>query len=382
MQKIKKLTVKDFIAGTKVGRFQYQSFEPSLIDGKWQLDSDEILQLLSTADRKLGELNAFSELIPDVDFFIRMHVIKEGTTSSRIEGTQTNIEEALQKEEFVNPEKRDDWQKVQNYIEAMNTAIADLNSLPLSNRLIKKTHKTLLKGVRGKHKLPGEYRSSQNWIGGSSIVDARFIPPHHDGILDFMNDFEKFIHNERTNLPHLLKIGILHYQFETIHPFLDGNGRIGRLLITLYLVYFQLLSKPTLYLSDFFEKHKELYYDNLTTVRTKNDLEQWLKFFLEGVRATAENSINTFREIIKLRAELDNKIISMGKKQLIAKQFLQYLYSQPIADSQSIANSLLVSNSTASRLINDFVKLGILIEKTGYKRNRIFLFNSYMELFR
>jgi Fic family protein len=330
----------------------------------------------------LGELNAFSQLIPDVDFFIKMHVLKEGTKSSRIEGTQTNIDEAIQKEEFIQPEKKDDWQEVQNYVLAMNTAIAELKDLPLSNRLLKNAHKIILQGVRGKHKQSGEFRISQNWIGGSSLADAKFIPPHQEGILAYMSDLEHFIHSDNSNLPHLIKIAILHYQFETIHPFLDGNGRLGRLLITLYLVSSGLLVKPTLYLSDFFEKNKEHYYDNLTVVRTKNDLVQWLKFFLEGIRVTAENSIQTFKEIIALRASVENKIITLGKKQMLAKKVLQYLYSQPISDMQSIATATNVSIASISRLLNDFIRLGILVELTGFKRNRIFAFEQYIKLFR
>jgi len=376
------MSISSFKSGKLIQRIQYHSFEPTLIDKDWHLDNDAVALLLSQADQKLGELNAFSQLIPDVDFFIKMHVLKEGTKSSRIEGTQTNIDEAVQKEEYINPEKRDDWQEVQNYVQAMNAAINELKKLPLSNRLLKNTHKIILQGVRGKHKQPGKFRVSQNWIGGSSLADAKFIPPHQDGIIELMSDLEKFIHSEHKNIPHLIKIGILHYQFETIHPFLDGNGRIGRLLITLYLVDTGLLVKPTLYLSDFFEKNKEHYYNNLTIVRSKNDLVQWLKFFLEGIRVTAESSIQTFKDIIALRASLETKIITLGKKQMLARNMLQYLYSQPITDMQSIASGLNTSIPTTSRILNDFVRLEILIELTGFKRNRVFAFERYLKLFR
>jgi Fic family protein len=376
------MSISSFKSGKLVQRVKYKSFEPTLIHTQWHLDNDMVALLLSQADQKLGELNAFSQLIPDVDFFIKMHVLKEGTKSSRIEGTNTNIDEAVQKEEYINPEKKDDWQEVQNYVQAMNTAISELNNLPLSNRLLKNTHKILLQGVRGKYKQPGEFRVSQSWIGGSSLSDAKFIPPHQEGVLEYMSDLEQFIHSENSNLPHLIKIAILHYQFETIHPFLDGNGRIGRLLITLYLVNSGLLVKPTLYLSDFFEKNKEHYYDNLTAVRTKNDLVHWLKFFLEGIRVTAENSIQTFKEIIALRASLETKIITLGKKQMLARKVLQYLFSQPITDMQSIANATNVSVPTISRLLNNFLKLEILVELTGFKRNRVFAFEQYLELFR
>lgn len=376
------MNISSFKSGKLAQRLQYQSFEPSKIHTQWHLDNDAVAMLLSQADQKLGELNAFSQLIPDVDFFIKMHELKEGTKSSRIEGTQTNIDEAVQKEEYINPEKKDDWQEVQNYVQAMNTAIAELDKLPLSSRLLKNTHKILMQGVRGKHKQPGEFRISQNWIGGSSLADAKFIPPHHEGVVEYMADLENFIHSENSNLPHLIKIGILHYQFETIHPFLDGNGRIGRLLITLYLVSTGLLVKPTLYLSDFFEKNKEHYYDNLTAVRTKNEMVQWLKFFLEGVRITAESSIQTFKEIIALRTSIETKVTTLGKKQMLAKNVLQYLYSQPITDMQSIASALDVSVPAVSRLLNDLIELEILVEQTGFKRNRVFAFEKYLKLFR
>jgi Fic family protein len=376
------MQISSFKAGKTVQRFQYKSFEPNVINQLWQVDNPELLLLLSQADIKLGELNAFSQLIPDVDFFIQMHVLKEGTKSSRIEGTQTNIDEAVQKEEYIQPGKYDDWQEVQNYVQAMNEAIQNLETLPLSNRLLKQTHQTLLQGVRGTHKLPGEFRRSQNWIGGSSLADAAFIPPHQDSVDDLMNDLEKFIHNPNLPIPHLIKIGIAHYQFETIHPFLDGNGRIGRLLVTLYLVSNKLLSKPTLYLSDFFEKNKSLYYDNLTRVRSHNDLIQWLKFFLEGVRSTSENSIQTFKDIITLRREVEDKIISLGKKQALAKSFLQYLYSEPTTGTKNTAEKLSINFTTAAKLIDDFVSLGILVELTGFKRNRVFSFENYIKLFR
>jgi Fic family protein len=376
------MNINNFKAGTYIQRIKYKSFEPNKIDLPWQGYNADLVLLLSLADIKLGELNAFSQLIPDVDFFIKMHVLKEGTQSSRIEGTQTNFDEAVQKEEYIQPDKHDDWKEVQNYVQAMNEAIESLETLPLSSRLLKQTHSTLLQGVRGTYKQPGEFRQSQNWIGGSCLSDAAFIPPHQDSVPDLMADLEKFLHNENEPIPHLIKIGIAHYQFETIHPFLDGNGRIGRLLITLYLVSNNLLHKPTLYLSDFFERNKSSYYENLTRVRSQNDLVQWLKFFLEGIRSTSENSIQTFKNIIELRRVVEDKIISLGKRQALAKLLLQYLYSKPINDTKDVAKTLNVNYSTASRLIDDFVRLEILIELTGYKRNRVFSFDNYLKLFR
>jgi len=375
------MNIDEYKSGTFKKQYKYQSFQPSHITRAWNINDDSLNWLLSQADLKLGELNAFSQLVPDIDYFIRMHVNKEATSSSKIEGTQTNIEEALQKIEYIDPEKRDDWEEVQNYIKAMNKAVAALSKLPVSGRLLKETHEILLQGVRGKHKQPGEFRKSQNWIGGATLNDAIFIPPHHDDVPDLMKDLETFINDETYPVPHLVRIAIAHYQFETIHPFLDGNGRLGRLLITLYLVEKGLLTKPTLYLSDFLEKHKTLYYDNLTRVRNLHDMKQWIKFFLEGVRQTSESSIQTFKSIIKLRNESEHKILKLGKKINLAKDFLNYLYGKPIVDSQDVAEKFDITLATALSLIDDFIRLGILKEMTGYKRNRIFSFNIYIQLF-
>ena len=301
------MNINEFKAEHWERQYQYKSFLPELINLEWSVTDPETLTIMDEASRLLGELNAFSQLIPDVDFFTQMHITKEATTSSRIEGTQTNMEDALIDEQNINPEKRDDWQEVRNYIQSMHFAIAQLNSLPLSSRLLRETHGILLQGVRGKHKRSGEFRVSQNWIG-ISLKNATFIPPHHEQIAKLMSDLEKFMHNnDQIHVPHLLKIALLHYQFETIHPFLDGNGRLGRLLIILYMVEFKLLSKPSLYLSDFFERHKGQYYDHLMAVRTTNNFASWLRFFVTGVKETAARSIETFKAILVLKETIERE---------------------------------------------------------------------------
>lgn len=376
------MEISRFIAGKLTNQFGYSSFTPEFVNHEWLVSDAKLNRLLNDATRKLGELNAFSIMLPDVDFFIRMHITKEATRSSRIEGTQTSLEEAIQNVEYLNPEKRDDWHEVQNYIEAMNYSIEQLKSLPISNRLLKQTHKILLQGVRGKYKSPGEFRTSQNWIGGATLNDATFIPPHHQEVPELMSDFEKLLNNSALQTPPLIRIGIAHYQFESIHPFLDGNGRLGRLLITLYLVSNHILSKPVLYLSDFFEHNRSYYYDNLTNVRTQNNMVQWLTFFLTGVLETSEKSIQTFQKIIKLRIKVEeNTIIKLGKKIPLAMQLIHYLYTKPIVDVQEVATVLKVNISTAYRLIQDFENLEILKERTGFKRNRIFIFEQYLNLF-
>jgi Fic family protein len=375
------LKISEFKSGELVKQYEYHSFSPAFINRQWVVDDPGLQELVSEASRYLGELNVYSQLVPDVDFFIKMHVSKEATASSRIEGTQTNIEDAFLKVEDISPEKRNDWHEVQNYIQAMNDSINSLDTLPVSNRLICAAHKTLLQGVRGEHKCPGEFRKSQNWIGGASLKDAAFIPPYYSEVPELMSDLEKFLHNDTIRLSEVIRIGIAHYQFETIHPFCDGNGRIGRLLIGLDLVSKRLLFKPALYLSDFFEKNKDLYYDNLSRVRSHHDLNQWLKFFIVGIIESSQNSIQTFKKILILKIKLDADLMTLGKRANLAKRWIDILYTNPICQPSDVQEKLGVSAPTANQLIKEIEKLGYLKEETGFKRNRIFSFKPYLDIF-
>lgn len=375
------MSKNNYVAGKYIQQYQYRSFLPSLVNGPFSWEDRKIDVLLERANRYLGELNAYSALIPDVDFFIHMHIMKEATTSSRIEGTQTAIEEAVVSEEEVLPERRDDWKEVQNYTKAMNLAIGRLKTLPLSIRLLQETHGILLDSVRGEHRSPGEIRRSQNWIGGSSISDAFFIPPHHEDLPELLSDLQEFWHNERLDIPELIRIAISHYQFETIHPFLDGNGRIGRLLITLQLISRGILDRPTLYLSDFFEKNKGSYYDALTMVRQSNDLQQWIRFFLVGVESVAQNSKDTLRSIVQLKSQAEQKLLDTGRRIKNCRELLQLLYSNPIVTSLDVQRHLKVTHPTANELLKTFVDRDILSEVSLPVRSRVFGFRAYLDLF-
>jgi len=374
------MNFKDFVSGRWVEQYQYKSFSPVTVNHEWTWNDPQINTLLEEAMRAIGELNAFSLIIPDVDLFIQMHVVKEASTSSRIEGTQTEIDEALRPRELVAPERRSDWDEVQNYIKAMNQAIEALQTLPLSNRLLKNTHRTLLEGVRGTEKLPGQFRKSQNWIG-SGPSDAAFVPPHHTEVPDLMSDLEKFLHNATIQVPHLVRIAIAHYQFETIHPFLDGNGRIGRLLIPLYLISKELLKKPTLYLSAHIEKHKGAYYDALTRVRESNDMGQWVRFLMTAIRDTALKGRETFQSILVIRQEVERTTLSLGKRAENARRLLNHLYRQPFVTPNKVAELLSVTHQTASSLIRNFEELNILKKWEKIGRNQVYVFGRYFALF-
>jgi Fic family protein len=340
---------------------------------------DEMFKLLSDADRKLGRLDGITQILPNPELFVAMYVQKEAVLSSQIEGTQASLIDILGQKEGDH-EKNKHIDEVVNYVHAMKYGLDRLSSLPLCLRLIKEIHKKLLKDVRGSSKNPGEFRSTQNWIGpaGCDLLDATFVPPPVPEMKNALGQLEIFL-NEEDNIPSLIKIGLIHAQFETIHPFLDGNGRIGRLLITFWLCRQEILSQPLLYLSYYFKQNRLEYYDRLMAVRTKGDWEGWLKFFLKGIAQVSDEAINSAKEIIKLREEY-TKIVHQKNKTNYQK-LLDILFEHPILTVPKAGELLKVTYPTANTIITDFCKWGILIPHYPEKaRNQIYFFHKYLDI--
>ena len=376
------MKLEEYKSGEYVKMNDYRAFIPSKINYNWGWDDTKLDKLLAEANRQIGELNAYSLLIPNVDLYIKMHVKIEANKSSRIEGTRTTVEEDLLDVTDINPEKRDDWEEVQNYVKATNHGVERIkNGFPVCTRLIRELHKILMQGVRGEHKTPGEFRTSQNWIGGSMPSNAVYVPPPHTEIAECLTDFEKFINNEEIDTPDLIKIAILHYQFESIHPFLDGNGRIGRLLIPLYIQSKGMLDKSCLYISDYIERNKDTYYDMLTRVRTHNDMIAWIKFFLESVIETSKTAKEKFRNVVELTMEMDKVIVNLPVKSDNVKKVIDVLYNEPIINRKKLMEITNIRPSTLKDTVNVLLENNIIVETTGYSRNQVFAFQKYIDLF-
>jgi len=360
----------------------YRAFIPAPLppDPPLALDG-ELLALLSHADISLGRLDGVVKVIPDPDFFVGMYVRREAVLSSQIEGTQSTLEDLLEVE--LEPETRGrhgDVGDIVNYVAAMNYGLSRLNELPLSLRLIREIHAELLRGGRGSHATPGEFRRTQNWIGprGATLKQATFVPPPVPEMTEALGDFEKFLHSDQDNAL-LIVAGLAHAQFETIHPFLDGNGRVGRLLITFLLVHGQALRAPLLYLSYYFKLHRAEYYDRLMAVRLRGDWEGWLRFFLRGVAETAEQATDTAERIFELRERSRTLVMSdTGPNGL---KLLSMLFHRPLVNVNAVARELDVTFPTANRLVARFAELGLLRELTGQRRSRLFRYEPYLQLF-
>ena len=348
-----------------------------------QMD-DETLALISQADRALGRLDGSIQTLPDPDLFVFMYIRKEAVYSSQIEGTQSSLDDVLEAEaEILNPQRPGDTHEVLNYIKALRFGLERLKKLPISIRLIREIHEQLLEEARGREQNPGEIRIKQNWIGpqGCTLREATFIPPPPDAVQNALGQLESFLH-ETDPMPSLIKIGLAHAQFETIHPFLDGNGRMGRLLITFLLCERNILQQPVLYLSHFLKRHRAQYYDMLQNIRDSGSWEEWIKFFLSAIAEVSQEATQTARKIVNLREE-HRRIITehFGRTAANGLRVLEQLFSQPITSVKALANQTQVSFTAANQLMQRFIEHHILIEMTGHSRNRIFGYRSYIDLF-
>ena len=363
----------------------YQAFVPKPLppNPPVQLDREMIL-LLSQADMALGRLDGMSTTLPNVDLFVAMYVNKEAVLSSQIEGTQASLIDVLAFEaDAAFPENPQDIEEVINYINALNYGLEQLDKIPISLRLIREIHRLLMQGVRGANRQPGEFRTSQNWIGnpGDTIETAKFVPPSPIDMHRALDDLETFIHKE-VSIPLLIKMGLVHAQFETIHPFLDGNGRMGRLLITFILCSEGVLRKPLLYLSHFFKAHRSEYYDFLQKIRDEGDWESWMKFFLQGVNEVARQATITATNIVQLR-ERHREVIATNFPRSAgpAYQLLEYLYKRPIITANGVTTVTGLSYQNSNRLVMKFQEIGLLRQMDTYKRNRRFIYSDYLIMF-
>lgn len=359
----------------------YKSFIPNPLPPNPPIEIDsEMLKLLSEANRAIGRLDGSTETLPNPDLFVAMYVKKEAVLSSQIEGTQASLTDVLEFEsKDLSHAIPEDIGEVVSYVEAINYGLERLKSLPLSLRLIREIHSVLMKNSRGQNRTPGEFRRTQNWIGpaGSTLNTAAFVPPPVPEMLEAMGELEKYIHDDKETL--LIKCGLVHSQFETIHPFLDGNGRMGRLLITLLLCEQKVLSKPLLYISHYFKANRLEYYDRLMAIRNKGDWEGWLKFFLRGVILVANQAVKTSRKIVDLQAS-HRQLVSERIVSANSYNFLENLFHRPVVTANDIAETLQISYPTANRLITQFCDINILEEKSGKNRNRVFAYVPYLEI--
>ncbi len=364
------------------GDAQYKSFVPTPLLGSKLVDIDhELLSLLSKTNHLLGVLDGTANRLPNINQLITMYIRKEALLSSQIEGTQATLDDILDPsaEENLNLNVTE----VLNYIKATKYAVSRLTELPLCNRLLLETHKVLMDGLHGSEKNPGEFRRSQNWIGpgGSTIKTASYVPPAPDDMLEALSDLEKFM-NEDDNTDAIIKAALIHYQFETIHPFLDGNGRVGRLLITLFLMEQKIITRPALYISYFLKLNRIEYYDRLMEVRNKGNYEQWVKFFVRAVMLSAEDALNTINKLLVLREVNIKKIKMLGKLAKNTRLVYDYLEQSPIIDIGKTATALSLSYNTSAKCTSLLVELGILMQTTENKRGRVFAYEDYLNILR
>ncbi len=360
----------------------YKSFIPSPLPPTPSIHMDaEMQHLLTDANIAVGKMDTMGYLAPNLDQIIAMYIRKEALLSSQIEGTQASLEDIFEYENQLPVKNVNDVKDVVNYIEALNHGMGRLNDFPMSIRLIKEIHAILFKGTRGKDKTPGDFRKTQNWIGapGSTLTTASFVPPAPKEAVSAMGDLELFLH-KGSDLPLLVNCALMHYQFETIHPFLDGNGRLGRLLITFYLYWKGALQYPLLYLSYYLKVHRQEYYDRLNLVRERGDYEQWVTFFLKGVIWTSHSSLQTIKKLLKLQDDHKKRLITQKLSTPNAIALLDYLFEKPHFNTNDIAKHLKLSYQGAQTIINHFIKNTILKEITGKRRDKRYSYWEYLDL--
>jgi Fic family protein len=367
---------------TAVGGETVRAFVPPALPPAPPLKLEKLYGLLEEANRALGRLDGVTSVLPATPLFLYMYVRKEALLSSQIEGTQSSLSDLLLYESDEAPGvPLDDVQEVSNYVAAMNFGLERLrDDMPLSNRLIREIHEVLLSHGRGANMQPGEFRRSQNWVGGSKASNATYVPPPHNQLQDLMGDLEAFIHSEEVDLPFLIKAALVHVQFESIHPFLDGNGRLGRLLITFLLCMEGALKEPILYLSLYFKTHRQYYYELLQRVREKGDWEAWLEFFLEGVKETSEQAADTAKQILELFEGDRVKIEGLGRPAASALRVHQYLQSKPILSVPAAVDALSLTAPTVRKSVGHLADLGLVRETTGKKRDRLFVYSGYLDI--
>ena len=342
---------------------------------------DELIELLDKATGALGRLDGSTSVLPDPDLFLYMYVRKEALLSSQIEGTQASLTELIEYEDVgKHKSKPDDVKEVSNYVKAMDYSTERIKTLPLSLRLLREIHLKLLEGTRGGQKAPGKFRKTQNWIGGTSPSNARFVPPPPQEVIPCMGDLELFLQNQENRIPSLIKAGLAHAQFETIHPFLDGNGRVGRLLITLILIHEKAMVKPLLYLSLYLKKYRDEYYERLNAVRKDGDWESWLKFYLNGVFEISVQAAEAAKSIIVLQTKDRNKVLKLKKATNTALQLLDLLYKKPIVTVSTVCKELSLSAPAARSAVTNLESLAILKETTGKQRDREYLYEDYLNI--
>ena len=376
----KKTRIGEYIKSPIIDGEFFNSYVPSKLPPKPPIEMAEIYPLLDKANTALGRLDGISMILPDPSLFLYIYVRKEAVLSSQIEGTQSSLSDLLLFENNQIPTNIDDVTEVSSYVDAMNYAVERLKELPLSLRLIKEAHKRLMNNSRGNDKNPGEFRTSQNWIGGSRPGNAVFVPPPPEKLMESLDDFEKFLHDEETKMPILIRAAIAHVQFETIHPFLDGNGRMGRLLITLILCNDGILRQPSLYLSLYFKDNKQEYYNHLQNTRETGDFESWIKFFLTGVEQTSNDAIKTARNILNLFNE-DAKIIETSNKCTATTLVIhKYLQRKICTTTGLIMDDCGISLPTIIRNMKHLEDLGIVQEITKKTRHKIFVYKRYFNI--